>query len=82
MNKNLPKLVKHIFPSDKQRTGVWFAGYRGLYLPFTSIDRVNAVDLVKTTRIIIYYARFIQPARVTYKSAAIDDYILHVRKET
>jgi hypothetical protein len=51
MNKNLPKFVKHIFPSNKQRTGVWFAGYRDLHLPFISTDVVNAVDLVKTISI-------------------------------
>ena len=51
MNKNLPKLVKHIFPSYKQWTGVWFAGYRRLHLPFASIDMVNIVDLVKITSI-------------------------------
>jgi hypothetical protein len=77
MNKNLPKLVKHIFPSNKKWTGVWFAGYRGLHLPFASIARVYA-DLVKTA---CNYAGFMRPARMTYKSAASDEYILSVRKE-
>ena len=55
MNKNLPKLVKHIFPSNKQWTGVWSAGYKRLHLPFASIDMVmvNVADLVKMTSIII-----------------------------
>ena len=80
MNKNLPKLVKYIFPSDEQRTGIWSAGYRDLHWPFARIDSVNIADLVKITCII--FARFTQPATMTYKSAASDEYILRVRKET
>jgi len=44
MNKNLAKLVKHIIPSNKQWAGVWFAGYRGLRLPFVRMDMVNIAD--------------------------------------
>ena len=47
MNKNLPKLVKHIFPTNKQWTRVWFAGYRSLHLPFVGVDG-DIADLVKT----------------------------------
>jgi hypothetical protein len=82
MNKNLPKLVKHIFPSNEQRTRVWFARFRDLHLLFVSIGRVkvhvNGVDLVKTTCIIMLD---LQPARMTYKIAASDEYILGIRKE-
>ena len=52
-------------------------GYKGLHLPFATIDRGNA-DLVKTC----HHAKFMQPVRMTYKSAAIDEYILSVRKGT
>ena len=46
MKKNLPKLVKYIFPSDKQWTGVWSAGYRGLHLPCASIDNRVDIDVI------------------------------------
>ena len=53
MNKNLSKLVKYIFPSDKKRTGVRSVGYRDLHLPFASIGRVDIGDiLVQITCII------------------------------
>jgi hypothetical protein len=80
LNKNLPKLVKNIFPSNKQWTGVWFAGYKGLHLPFTSIDVVNIVDLVKTTSINMPVLCSLR--EMNYKIAAVDEYILSVRKET
>ena len=79
MNKNLPKLVKYIFPSNKQWTRVWFAGYGGLHLPFTGIDLMNVVDLVKTS---INMPVFCSIRRMNYKRAAIDEYILGIRKET
>ena len=79
MNKNVPKLVKHIFPSNKQWTGVWFAGYRSLHLPFTSIDVMNVVDLVKTS---INMPVLFSIRRMNYKRAAIDEDILGIRKET
>ena len=46
MNKNLPKLIKNIFPSDKKWTGIRSVGYRDLHLPFASIGRVDIIDLV------------------------------------
>ena len=49
LNKNLPKLVKYIIPSDKQWTSIWSAGYRVSHLPFANIDMANITDLVKTT---------------------------------
>ena len=78
MNKNLPKLIKYIIPSDKQWAGVWFESYRGLYLPFARVD-VNITGLVKSNR--YNYARYMPPTRMTYKSTASDDYILGVREE-
>ena len=82
MNKNLPKLVKYIFPSNKQRTRVWFAGYRGLHLhlPFTSINVVSIADLAKTTSVSTPISCSIR--EMNHKSAAMDEYILGVRKET
>ena len=77
MSKNLPKLGKYIFPSDKQWTGVWSVGYRDFHLPCASIDRVDISAIL--LKIII---RFMQSERTAYKSAASDEYILGVRKET
>ena len=48
------------------------------FLAFTSIDSVAAY-LDKTT---CNYARVMQHAKMTYKGAAIDEYILGVRKDT
>ena len=48
------------------------------FLAFTSIDSVAAY-LDKTT---CNYAKVMQPAKMTYKGAAIDEYILGVRKDT
>ena len=52
MSKNLPKLIKNTFPSDKQWTGVGFESYGGLRLPFASIG-VNITGLVKVTYIFV-----------------------------
>ena len=82
MNKNFPKLVKHIFPSNKQWTGVWSAGFGGIHLPLASIGRVNTANLVKFVKTNYNYARVMKPAKMTYKSAASDEYILGIRKET
>ena len=79
MNKNLLKFVKFIFPSNKQWTGVWFPGYRSLHLPFTSTDVVNIVDLEKTS---INMPALSVLREMNYKSAAIDECIPGVRKET
>ena len=78
VNKNLPKLVKYFFPSNNQWTGVWFPGYRSLHLPFTSTDVVNIVDLEKTS---INMPALSVLREMNYKSAAIDEYILGIRKE-
>ena len=80
MSKNLPKLGKYIFPSDKQWTGVWSVGYRDLHLPCASIDRVDIGAIL--LKVICIIMKFMQSARMTYKSAASDEYILGVRKET
>ena len=81
MNKNLPKLVKYIFPSNKQWIEVWSLSYRGLHLHFASIASMSIGGvLMKTTCIIML--DFMQPARMTYKSTASDEYIVGVGKES
>ena len=57
-------------------------GYRSFHLSFASVGIVNIVDLVKTTYIIMLVLFSLQSARMTYKSAAIDRYVLGIRKET
>jgi hypothetical protein len=58
MHKNLPKFVKHIFPSDKQWTGVWFSKYRDIYTPFCG-QNIVLVDIYD------YYCLYSPQERLT-----------------
>ena len=70
MNKNLPKLVKYIFLSNKQRTRVWFLKYRDFHMHFPSIggENIDFVQIVLAGKICTIINFFIQPTRKTYKS--------------
>ena len=76
MNKNFPKSLKHIFPSSKYWTGIWFLRERDHHLPITRVRRVD-IDLTLDVKLFST-----QPMTRTYESAASDEYILGVRKHT
>jgi len=83
MNKNLPKSVKYIFPSSKDWAGVWFLRYRDLHLPLDCIGRKIINNIVLADKIgTIIPKSFTQRTRKTYKSAACDEGIPCIRKET
>ena len=70
MNKNLPKLIKYIFPPSKERAGVWFLNDRDVHLPFISIGREIIDNIVLADKII---AKLIaQATENTYNGATSD----------
>ena len=80
MNKNSHKLVKYVSPSNKPLTGVWFAGYKSLYLLFVSFNLIHGVvNGLEKTR--YNYAKIMQPVRMTYKIAPTDAHIPGLGKE-
>ena len=78
MDKHLPQLVKYIFTSGEEWTGVWFLMYRA----FTSIGMNKIVQVLADKICIIIVGLLIQPMRKTYKSSTSDECILGIRKET
>ena len=59
--KNLPKLVKYIFPTSEEWTGVWSLRYREL--PFTSISIMNVGVAVNLYTVIT--ESYTQPTKLT-----------------
>ena len=50
--KNLPKLLKYIFPPSKEQTGVWFLWYKDIRLPFIPWFSVRRDDLAYKIRLL------------------------------
>ena len=74
--KNVPKLVKYIFPSSKEWTRIWWLKCQDC-LPFS---RMNVDNIGLTVNLYNYYQIFYTTYRKTYKSAIGDEYILGIRK--
>ena len=76
--KNVPNLVKYIFPSSKERTRVWWLKYRDC-LPFS---RMNVDNIGVAVNLYNHYQIVYTTYSKTYKSAVGDKYILGIRKTT